>query len=241
MVDSNKFKTALINELRKYLEDPANRGTSRTETFSGNGIITKFELTPPNDITDSYMQALMYVDSVSISSTEQKLNREYSLDFGRGNEKPSITFVTAPTSGTDNISVTYYYGENWIYPGTPNVEDNKKLPRIGFLRTGGGSVPSGVGDQGEFIDFDTRISIWVRNTDSYTINSFKYTGDKLLDFIENDIYQKIRYIRYNNTIHGLIKARVTNVSDIPFDSDFGLNRREISLTFQFQQWYNGVC
>jgi len=221
-----ELKTALLNEFRRALTDPAGRGTFKTDTFSGDDSTTKFTLTK---------KPLMYIDSVTIGSATKKLNRDYNLDFGSANNYATITFKTPPIAGTNNISITYKYGNNWIYPNSPNVK--AEMPRIGIRRIGGGEASGGVGDKVVFQYPTFRVGIWVRGGKSYTINSKTYTGDKLVDFIEEDIQSQVRNLRDSNKPHNVITMRVEGVVDLDFDQIHKLYRREMTIYVHYQKSY----
>lgn len=213
------LKISVLNNFRKYLTDPASRGTEAVNTFAGDGETTTYSLEN---------SPLMFINSVKIDDLEKKLNRDFYLDFGRGDSHASITFVVAPVNESE-IKINYVFGNNWIYPGTPQT-DNRQLPRIGILRTGGGHRSAGTGEQSDFVDVNLRLSIWVRSGDSFTINNETYTGDKLLDYIENDIVETIvKMKRDYDEPYNVVTIDIQSVFDIPFDEDFKLNRREISL------------
>ena len=220
------LKIALLNDLRKYLTDPASRGTSQTDTFSGDNSTTKFVLTK---------RPVMYIDSITISGTSKKLNRDYTLNFGTSSSYGNITFGTAPDTGTDNISITYKYGKNWIYPGSPYSK--AEMPRIAIRRIGGGESGGGVGDKVVFWKPIFRIGLWIRGGNEYTIGSDTYSGDKLLDYMETDIGNQIRAMRDVSEPYNVITMRIEDGVDIDFDQEYDLYRREIRLYIHYQKVY----
>ena len=222
------LKRGMLNLFRKYFYDPAKRGTSQVDSFSGNGVLTTFTLTK---------KPLMYITSVVINGSTLKMNRDYYVDFGTGTDYGKILFVTAPTTGTNNIVITYKYGNNWIYPGTPQT-DNKQLPRIGFFLVGANHKPAGVSEVAEFIDATFRLSIWVKSGDEYTIGSYTYSGDKLLDYLYNDISQKIiNFRRDYYEPYNVITMKIIGVIDIPFDEENKFNRKELSINVNYKKVY----
>ena len=90
------LKRGMLNLFRKYFYDPANRGTSQVDSFSGNGVLTTFTLTK---------KPLMFVTSVVVNENTLKMNRDYYIDFGTGTDYGKILFVTAPTYGSNNFVI----------------------------------------------------------------------------------------------------------------------------------------
>lgn len=67
------------------------------ETFSGDGSTTTFTLSNTPVVPES--------ETVEVDGSQQTRGTDYTIDYETG----VITFTTAPSSGTDNISVTYDY------------------------------------------------------------------------------------------------------------------------------------
>ena len=99
--DLNEIEIAIINDLRYNIVDPNSRGSTATETFNGDGVTKSFVL------AQTITSAL-----VTISSVVMKYGSEYVIN----SSGTTITFETAPSTGTNNISVAYKYGITWVYP-----------------------------------------------------------------------------------------------------------------------------
>lgn len=139
-----QIKTEILNFIRNSdVFSIATRGvTTTTETFSGTGAQVAFSLTNTT---------MKNVRAVSISSVAQEYGTDYTISFTPG----VVTFVTAPASGTNNISITYDYGTNdKIFPDFPQPYLKlSDFPRIGMdiishavkeLGLGGGSNYSNI-------------------------------------------------------------------------------------------------
>lgn len=163
------------------MTDPRSRDTStNTETFDGDNSTTEFSLTLPG--SGNHLSA---ITSVSIDGTDQSKWLDYWVDL----QNKTITFYTAPASGTDNISVTYKYGQNWIYPDRPSSDDNNKVmtdetewPRVSVIVSGGGGDP--LGKQDTDAEDSLLVTVEVRTKEKYrpTINGVIYDSQRLAHY-----------------------------------------------------------
>jgi len=227
----DKLKVGLLNDFRKYFFDPAERGTEKTELFSGNGEQVTFELSQPS---------LMFVKTVKVYDVDKKLNRDYYIDFGTGSKNGTITFITAPSEDDDNIEVVYEFGSNWIYPGFPQ-DISRNMPRMGLMLTGARHKPAGMSEKAEYVDASFRLGIWVKSGggEYYTINGMVYSGDKLLDYLYNDISQKVIALRRDyDEPYNVITIKIGNVTDIPFDEENKISRKELSIDIMYKKMYD---
>jgi len=73
---------------------------------------------------------------------------------------------------------------------------------------------------------------------TYTIGDFTYSGDKLLDYLYNDISQKIINMRRDyDEPYNVITIKIGNVADIPFDTDNNISRKEITIEAEYKKAY----
>ncbi|GAI87806.1 unnamed protein product [marine sediment metagenome] len=117
-------------ELRNLLRNNdvisiADRGVATdTETFDGDTVETDFAITNAG---------VKNIRSVSISSVVQAYGTDYTFSES-DSAITTVSFTSAPASGTDNISINYDYGTgDKIYDELPQdfiTIDN--YPRIGF-------------------------------------------------------------------------------------------------------------
>lgn len=185
----------VVDFLRSRLTDPRSRASdSNTETFDGNGSTTSFSLSVPSG-------SLSYVSSVSVDGSAQDKWGDYGIDLQ--NEK--IIFDSAPGTGSDNVSVTYYYGStNWIYPDIPFITTSRtSYPRISV------SLVTSTGERVGNYQSDVtstehlQASIWAKEGYTATIDGTTYSNDKLAlyfarkinlifkDYID-DLYPKLK-------------------------------------------------
>ena len=188
-------KDILVDFLRHRLTDPRSRGdTSNTETFDGDAETVTFSLTMPSG-------SLSCITAVTVGGTAQSKWADYTIDT----QNASITFTTAPGAGTDNVSVTYNYGStNWVYPDIPFITTSPtSYPRISVSLVGSGGVRAGSYQSDVVSTEHYQATIWVKEDYAPTIDSVKYSNDKLAlyfarkiniifkDYI-NDIYPKLQ-------------------------------------------------
>lgn len=126
MTNINTFaiKQELINFVRNQdIISTSERGvTTATETFNGDNTTVDFDLSNTN---------LKNVREVIVDSVTLNYGSDYSVDFD-GSNPGRITFTTAPSSGTNNISVEYDYGNtDRIFPDYPRPDLTlSSYPRI---------------------------------------------------------------------------------------------------------------
>jgi hypothetical protein len=225
---ASEYKTALMNLLRKHTTDPANRTkTSATETFTTNG--TTNYVTLANN-------SLIYINTVTKNGVTQQLNRDFTIYFGkaRGTDLPRIIFTTTPANG-ETVIVNYYYGTNWIFGGYPQT--TAEMPRIGLMTRHGNTEPAGFGDVEHFQYPITNVIIAIRNGIEYTINGKIYSGEKLLDYLVDELNEAVRQIRSNSEMGYLITLKYAGDENISFDEDKDLSGKICTLTAQYQWNY----
>lgn len=224
---TSELKTAFMNMLRKRVNDPASRTkTIVTDNFTGNGTQTSFELTN---------NSLVYINTVTVNGSPQRILRDYEIYYGKARgDKPRIIFFNAPSDDV-SIAINYYYGTNWIYFGSPQTE--AVMPRIGILWRNGQMIPAGVGDIEHFTYPKANVIISVRSGIEYEINGLKYSGEKLLDYLQQQILKAVRDIRASMEIGWLITAKFEGDEQIKFDESPDLIGQSMVIGFQFQWNY----
>jgi len=112
-VDINNIMDEMLWYLRNKVTDPSSRGSTQTDEFNGNGSTKVFTLTktPVQNVT-----------TVTVDGGSQTYGTHYSVSINLTTRVGTITFVTAPGSGTNNVDVTYHYGQTWIFPDTPRAD-----------------------------------------------------------------------------------------------------------------------
>jgi hypothetical protein len=177
-------KSVLVEFLRRRLVDPRSRAEdTNTETFDGGS--TSFSLTPTSG-------TMSCITSVKVDDVEQTKWKNYYIDF----QNQKVIFYSDTNSGTDNVSITYKQGStNWIYPDkAKNTLSKTAFPRINILTFAGtgervGQYNSDVQSQVSF-----QIDVWTKENQVFTIDSVKYEGDKLAEYLA---YEISKYFRSN--------------------------------------------
>jgi len=98
--------------------------TTITEEFDGDGNETEFTLTNTN---------VKNIRSITVGGVAQVWGTDYTVNY----ETAKVTFTVAPASGTDNVDITYDYGNtDKIHADMPKVELNiSSYPRIAITVT----------------------------------------------------------------------------------------------------------
>jgi len=201
-------KNVLVDFLRNILVDPRARAEdSNTETFNGGS--TDFSLTPT-------VGTASCVSSVTVDSVVQTKWDDYRWD--QQNQK--VIFYSNTASGTNNISVTYKQGTtNWIYPDKAKKTLSKTaFPRINILVAGGsgerlGSYRSNIESVIHF-----QIDVWTKENQIQTIDSVKYGGDKLAEYLAHQIMKAFR--AYEDYLH----PELYDYTPVGIPRDMGFNK-----------------
>lgn len=183
-------ETVLVEFLRTKLTDPRSRDTTtNTETFSGDGSTTEFSLSVP---AGNHLSA---ITSLQVGGSAVDKWKDYDIDL----QNKKVTFDTAPATGTDNIEITYKYGDNWIDWRRPSDSNDRGLfkdeadwPRIIITITGGPSNP--LGQRGADQEDVLLVTIEARAKEDYypTIAGTKYNSTALCDYL---VRQCKKYLR----------------------------------------------
>jgi len=201
-------KNILVDFLRVKLTDPRERAEdTNNETFDGGG--TEFSLTPTSG-------TLSGITSVQIDSVEKTKWKDYYIDF----QNQKVIFYSATPSGTDNISITYKQGTtNWIYPDkAKKTLSRTAFPRINLLVVGGSGERLGQYNSDVESVMHFQIDIWTKENQTFTIDSIKYEGDKLAEYLAHQIMKSFR--AYENELH----PELYNYTPIGIPRDLGFNQ-----------------
>ncbi|MFQ5621284.1 MAG: hypothetical protein ACE5FT_05560 [Candidatus Nanoarchaeia archaeon] len=123
ITDIRNVKEEIVVFLRNNLTDPATRGTTGSDVFTGDGTTTTFTLGHTN-VTN--------VISVTDSGVSQTFGTHYTVDYKNTDPtaSPTVTFTTAPGS-TNEIIVNNHWGNTWIYPDYPRLDLGlQSYPRV---------------------------------------------------------------------------------------------------------------
>ena len=201
-------KNILVDFLRNRLTDPRARAeTSQTEEFNGGS--TTFSLTPTTGTLSS-------ITSVTVGGTAQIKYEDYYIDW----QNQKVIFYSNTASGTDNVDIVYKRGtSNWIYPDKAKETLSKTaFPRMNVLVVGGtgGRVGQYNSDIESAIHF--QIDIWTKENQPQTIDSVKYEGDKLAEYLAHQVMAAFR--SYENDLH----PELYNYTPIGIPRDMGFNK-----------------
>jgi len=201
-------KNVLVDFLRNRLTDPRSRAeSSTTEEFDGGS--TEFSLSPPSG-------SLSAITSVTVGGTTQTKWKDYYIDF----QNQKVIFYSNTAAGTNNVDITYKYGTtNWIYPDKAKTTLSRtSFPRINVL------VVSGTGERlGQYnSDVESvmrfQIDVWTKENQVFTIDSVKYEGDKLAEYLAHQIMVAFR--SYEDDLH----PSLYNYTPVGIPRDLGFNQ-----------------
>lgn len=201
-------KNVLVDFLRVKLIDPRERSEgTNNETFDGGG--TEFSLTP----TSGTMSG---ITSVQVDSVEKTKWKDYHIDF----QNQKVIFYSATASGTDNVSITYKQGiTNWIYPDkAKKTLSRTAFPRINLLVVGGSGERLGQYNSDVESVMHFQIDLWTKENQTFTIDSIKYEGDKLAEYLAHQIMKSFR--AYESELH----PELYNYTPIGIPRDLGFNQ-----------------
>ena len=208
-------KWILVDFLRHRLTDPRARAeTATSDTFTATASQTDFTLTPTAGSKVSCVTAVTN-DGDSVSK-----NEDYYVDL----KNNKVIFFTGVTE--DNaVVVSYKEGtSNWIYPDKPREDISRtSFPRIAIKLI---SAPAKrLGNYQSDIEylFHFQIDIWAKQakqTEVWTIDSVKYTGDDLVEYLASEVLQA-----FKDHISDLFPALydyepITGPKDMPFNKEY---------------------
>lgn len=216
----------LAEFLRAYCPEPVRqnfslRQTQIIETFDGTGAQTVFTVgtLPLNAVVD-----------VKIATVSQQKFAEYSFDLRAG----TITFATAPPSGTDNIEITYITGSNWIFPDRPDINLSKgSYPRVSVEQIDGSQEVLGMFDDQTWDSITIQIDVWTKENLKVTFNSQTLANQDVVDLIARQIQQTLRDNWRTRLCPDVLTypIKITQIS-LDYDRDRGLYRTSMRYTFK---------
>lgn len=213
-------KDIIVDFLRANLTDPRARAeASTTEEFNGGS--TDFSLTAPSG-------SLSAITTVTVDGTAQVKWLDYRIDF----QNQKVIFFSNTASGTNNVDITYKYGtSNWIFPDKPLPSLGlTSFPRISVL------VVDGSGDRLGQFNSDVQstilyqIDIWAAEDYIATIDSVKYEGDKLAQYLGLKIIEVFRSTV--DELHPpLYNYKPGYLRDLPYENDLQLHHKLFECEF----------
>ncbi len=170
-------KNIIVDFLRHRLTDPRSRAeAANTEEFNGGSTI--FSLTPPSGTVSC-------ITSVTVDSVEQTKWKHYYID----SQNQKVIFYSNTAAGVDNVDIAYKYGtSNWIYPDKASESlSSTSFPRLNILIVGGVGNRVGQFDSNVQSAIHFQIDVWTKEKQLQTINSIKYSGDKLAEYFAYEV------------------------------------------------------
>jgi len=201
-------KNVLCDFLRNRLIDPRARAeASQTQLFDGGG--TEFQLAPSSG-TMSCIQEV-YVDAVLQTKYEH-----YWIDW----QNQKVIFYSNTAGGTDNVSIKYKKGTtNWIYPDKAKKTLGKTaFPRMNVLVVGGAGARVGGFKSNVESVIHFQIDVWSKENQPQTIDSVKYEGDKLGEYLGHQVMKAFR--AYENDLH----PELYDYTPVGIPRDLGFNK-----------------
>lgn len=161
VIDVQEVKEELVVMLRNSdVLSTSERGvTTTTEEFDGDNSTVDFVVSNTN---------IKNVRSVTVGGVAQTFGTDYTVDYSTA----TITFTSAPASGTDNVDIQYDYGSgDKIYGDIPRVDLTlDSYPRIAVQITTSRTVEGSTDGSVNFTDF--LISVYVYAASSDDVESY---------------------------------------------------------------------
>jgi len=125
--------------------------TTVTEEFDGDDNATDFAVT---------QATIKNVRSVTVGGVAQSFGTDYTVNYST----KTVSFTTAPATGTDNVDIQYDYGTDKIFPDFPRPDLTiSSFPRIGVDLIGVSSEPGGFGNVNAS-DIDFMVVVYAATT-----------------------------------------------------------------------------
>jgi hypothetical protein len=215
VIDYNEIKEEIVVKLRNanILSTTQRNVTTVVETFDGNDLTIDFVLSNSN---------LKNIRTITISSVAQDFGSDYTVNY----KTATVTFLSAPATGSDNISITYDYGTDRIFTDLPkNTLTVNNFPRIGVDIIGDNS------DENE-LSGDTKItnisfSIVVYSVDTDDIDTC-LKAIRTLMLTEQKNFYNLRYVQRLLTGPLLLFAESNNQKIMQRNVDY-LSRFNIEI------------
>lgn len=213
-------KDIIVDFLRSNLVDPRSRAeASKLEEFNGGG--TDFTLTPPTG-------SLSAVTLVTVDAVTQVKWQDYRIDF----QNQKVIFFSTTPAGVNNVDITYKHGtSNWIFPDKPLISLSlSSFPRISVLSVDGTGERLGQFNSDVQSTILYQIDLWAGEDFIATIETVKYSGDKLAEYFG---LKAIEAFRKNvDDVHPpLYNYRPGYLRDLPYDDNLQIHHKLFEVEF----------
>ena len=223
MANLSEPEEVLYHFLRSRLSEitrtgVANRLSSANETFDGTGAQTAFVL---NTIPDSIV-------TVTVNTVEVYPYKDFDIDL----DNKTITFNTAPASGTDNVSITYKTGSSWIFPDTPR-DDLKKnsYPRIAVIPITESSQQQSIAEDDTYDTITFQLDILSYKDQECTIGGASKYDNDVSRYLARQVKKTIKsdWRLYMN--NKLFQPVFLSNNPVPFEPAKNVFRNMIEINF----------
>ncbi len=232
--------TAMLRHFLTFnIEDPldnTSRGTDDdfVQYFSGTGAAGQINYLERKPTTAG--RFIVSVGGVVKSSTT-----DYTLSRTAG----TITWITNPALGKDNIKTGYQAVKGWVYDDDPNLSSNY-FPRISIYPVGADYETFGFGTYvnynsgpGDMITMPYLIIVrhkkkqgYDKENNYYTLDSKRYKNMEVSDIIAEDIVNYFQTNRYTCPWKFWDWKVVRNVRN-PIELEQGIFRKDITVEVKY--------
>ena len=187
-LDLNEF----VEEFTVFLRNQnvfsvAERGaTTQTDEFNGDAAEVDFQINRTN---------VKNVRSVTVDAASQTFGTNYLVNYNDSNDKTTITFTSAPASGTDNVDIQYDYVDDDIVKPDFDMTDIKlgDFPLMSWDFISESSREGQIGGGKNIVD--RGISVTVYETSKRSLRTrLKSIKDAVLSNQKSFFY--IKYLTY---------------------------------------------
>jgi len=133
-----------------------------------------------------------------------------------------------------NIDNPVTPGKKWIYPDYPRVDAS--FPRIAILHMGTYRTEIGVGGKGDRHTHLFEISVWVDTKSEATIDTEKYKGNKLREYIGDKVIKTLIDKRKDLRVYNILDIYLREARNLPYDPDTRLWRKNIIIEVQTEEY-----
>ena len=151
------IRTELVVFLRNsdVLSTTTRGVTTTTDEFNGTGSQVTFSLTN---------STVKNVRTVTVDAASQTFGVDYTVDY----DAATVTFTTAPPSGTDNVDITYDFGTtDRIFGDYPQPDITlKSFPRIVVDILDGQTEELSLGGLSNMSQYTISVTFYDRNIDT---------------------------------------------------------------------------
>jgi len=197
------------------------RQTNTVETFDGDASTVAFTVGS---------KPLCCINSITVDAVALVEYSDFTIDY----RNHKITFTTAPASGTDNISVDYDYGKNWIYPDAARTElTEASYPRISVLFLDESEQAKlGMGDTDTKDVYRLQIDIMASKHYTAEINSEDIGAEQIVRYLAREVIKAIKRHADNQIGVKLFFPTILSNIPLPFEEKYGRYRRVVDVQFE---------